>query len=65
MKSDNIRRYEHSPILTKVEIPTNFNRSTMRVDHQHSDLAPWSTWISYSPELRYGGESPPMMKSEP
>ncbi|MFZ0593115.1 MAG: hypothetical protein WAM39_21845, partial [Bryobacteraceae bacterium] len=35
-----------------------------RLDRPHSEIAPWSIWISYSPDLRFWGESQLIMKPE-
>jgi len=36
-----------------------------RLDRPHSEIAPWSIWISYSPDLRFWGESQLIMRPEP
>jgi len=33
-----------------------------RLDRPHSEISPWSIWISYSPDLKYWGESKLVMK---
>jgi predicted GH43/DUF377 family glycosyl hydrolase len=33
-----------------------------RLDRPHSEISPWSIWISYSPDLKYWGESKLIMK---
>jgi predicted GH43/DUF377 family glycosyl hydrolase len=33
-----------------------------RLDRPHSEISPWSIWISYSPDLKYWGESELIMK---
>lgn len=33
-----------------------------RLDRPHSGISPWSIWISYSPDLKYWGESKLIMK---
>ena len=33
-----------------------------RLDRPHSEVSPWSIWISYSPDLKYWGESKLIMK---
>jgi len=35
------------------------------LDRPHSEISPWSVWISYSPDLRYWGDSKLIMKPEP
>lgn len=34
----------------------------VKLDRPHSDISPWSIWISYSPDLRHWGDSKVVMK---
>jgi len=34
----------------------------VKLDRPHSDISPWSIWISYSPDLRHWGDSRVVMK---
>lgn len=45
-----------------VIFPEKFNELYARLDCPHSEISPWSTWISYSPDLKYWGESKLIMK---
>lgn len=45
-----------------VIFPEKFNGLYARLDRPHSEISPWSVWISYSPDLRYWGESKLIMK---
>jgi predicted GH43/DUF377 family glycosyl hydrolase len=45
-----------------VIFPGKFNGLYARLDRPHSEISPWSIWISYSPDLRYWGESKLVMK---
>ena len=45
-----------------VIFPEKFDGLYARLDRPHSDIAPWSIWISYSPDLKYWGESKLIMK---
>ena len=37
-----------------VIFPEKFDGLYARLDRPHSEIAPWSIWISYSPDLRFG-----------
>ena len=45
-----------------VIFPEKFNGLYARLDRPHSEISPWSVWISYSPDLKYWGESKVIMK---
>ena len=45
-----------------VIFPEKFNGLYVRLDRPHSEISPWSIWISYSPDLKYWGESKLIMK---
>ena len=45
-----------------VLFPEKFNNLYARLDRPHSEICPWSIWISYSPDLVYWGESRLIMK---
>jgi predicted GH43/DUF377 family glycosyl hydrolase len=45
-----------------VIFPEKFNGLYARLDRPHSEISPWSMWISYSPDLRYWGDSELIMK---
>ena len=48
-----------------VIFPEKFNGLYARLDRPHSEISPWSMWISYSPDLIYWGNSKLIMKPEP
>ncbi|MCX6597619.1 MAG: glycoside hydrolase family 130 protein [Acidobacteria bacterium] len=48
-----------------VIFPAKFNGLYARLDRPHSEIAPWSIWISYSPDLRFWGQSELIMRPEP
>ena len=48
-----------------VIFPERFQGLYARLDRPHSEIAPWSIWISYSPDLRFWGESQLVMTPEP
>lgn len=45
-----------------VIFPEKFNGLYARLDRPHSEISPWSIWISYSPDLKYWGDSKVIMK---
>lgn len=45
-----------------VIFPEKFNGLYARLDRPHSEISPWSVWISYSPDLRYWGDAKLIMK---
>lgn len=45
-----------------VIFPEKFNGLYARLDRPHSEISPWSVWISYSPDLRYWGDSKLIMR---
>jgi len=45
-----------------VIFPEKFNGLYARLDRPHSNISPWSIWISYSPDLKYWGESKLIVK---
>ena len=40
-----------------VIFPEKFGGLFARLDRPHSEISPWSIWISYSPDLKYWGDS--------
>jgi predicted GH43/DUF377 family glycosyl hydrolase len=45
-----------------VIFPEKINGRYVRLDRPHSDISPWSIWISYSKDLRHWGDSQVVMK---
>ena len=45
-----------------VIFPEKINGRYVRLDRPHSEISPWSMWITYSPDLVYWGESQCIMK---
>ncbi|MBN1124912.1 MAG: glycoside hydrolase family 130 protein [Sedimentisphaerales bacterium] len=45
-----------------VLFPEKIDGRYVKLDRPHSDISPWSIWISYSPDLRYWGDSRVIMK---
>ena len=45
-----------------VIFPEKIKGRYVKLDRPHSDISPWSIWISYSPDLIYWGDSRVIMK---
>jgi predicted GH43/DUF377 family glycosyl hydrolase len=45
-----------------VIFPQKFDGRYARLDRPHSEISPWSVWISFSPDLRYWGEAQLIMR---
>jgi len=48
-----------------VLFPEKIGGRYVKLDRPHSDISPWSIWISYSPDLRHWGDSRLVMKPVP
>ncbi|UCF42744.1 MAG: glycoside hydrolase family 130 protein [Planctomycetota bacterium] len=47
-----------------VIFPEKINGRYARLDRPHSDISPWSIWISFSPDLLHWGDSEVVIKPE-
>jgi predicted GH43/DUF377 family glycosyl hydrolase len=45
-----------------VIFPERFNGRYARLDRPHSEISPWSVWLSWSPDLIHWGDSEVVMK---
>jgi len=67
-KTKDFKTLERVSLITEsdyrnvVLFPEKFNGLYGRLDRPHSEISPWSIWISYSPDLIYWGESQLIMK---
>jgi predicted GH43/DUF377 family glycosyl hydrolase len=67
-KTINFETVERFSLITEsdyrnvVIFPEKFNGLYARLDRPHSEISPWSIWISYSPDLKYWGESKLIMR---
>ncbi|MBN2348136.1 MAG: glycoside hydrolase family 130 protein [Bacteroidales bacterium] len=67
-KTKNFKSVERFSLITEsdyrnvVIFPEKIGGLYARLDRPHSEISPWSIWISYSPDLRYWGESKLIMK---
>jgi len=67
-RTADFRRVERLALITEADyrnvviFPERFNGLYARLDRPHSEIAPWSIWISWSPDLRFWGESELVMR---
>jgi len=67
-KTSDFKTVERFSLITEADyrnvviFPEKFNGLYARLDRPHSEISPWSIWISYSPDLKYWGESKLIMK---
>src|SRR5713226_3107621 len=69
-KTKDFSQVERVSLITQADhrnvviFPEKFDGLYARLDRPHSEIAPWSIWISYSPDLCYWGQSQLIMKPE-
>src|SRR5437870_1816587 len=67
-KTKDFSQVERVSLITQADyrnvviFPEKFDGLYARLDRPHSEIAPWSIWISYSPDLCYWGQSQLIMK---
>lgn len=67
-KTRDFKNVERFALITEADyrnvviFPEKFNGHYVRLDRPHSEISPWSIWISYSPDLRYWGNSKVIMR---
>lgn len=67
-KTKDFKSVERFSFITEADyrnvviFPEKFNGLYARLDRPHSEISPWSIWISYSPDLKFWGESKLIMK---
>jgi predicted GH43/DUF377 family glycosyl hydrolase len=70
-KTKDFKKLERVSMITEADyrnvviFPETFDGLYARLDRPHSEIAPWSIWISYSPDLRYWGDAQLIMRPEP
>jgi predicted GH43/DUF377 family glycosyl hydrolase len=70
-KTKDFVKVERVSLITEADyrntviFPAKFNGLYARLDRPHSEISPWSIWISYSPDLIFWGESQLIMKPVP
>lgn len=69
-KTKDFKSIERYSLITEADyrnvviFPEKVNGLYVRMDRPHSEICPWSIWISYSPDLRYWGDSKLIMMPE-
>ncbi|MCF8221712.1 MAG: glycoside hydrolase family 130 protein [Bacteroidales bacterium] len=67
-KTRDFKTIERYALITEADyrnvviFPEKFGGLYARLDRPHSEISPWSVWISYSPDLKYWGDSKLIMK---
>ncbi len=67
-KTSDFAAIERHSLITQADFrnvvifPEKFDGLYVRLDRPHSEISPWSIWISYSPDLKYWGNSKLIMK---
>ena len=67
-RTRDFRQAERVALITEADyrnvviFPEKFNGLYARLDRPHSEIAPWSIWISFSPDLVFWGQSQLIMK---
>jgi len=70
-KTQDFESVERVALITQVDyrntvlFPEKIGGRYIKLDRPHSDISPWSIWISYSPDLRHWGDSRIVMKPVP
>ena len=70
-KTTDFQSIERVALITQADyrntvlFPEKINGRYVKLDRPHSDISPWSIWISYSPDLRHWGDSRVAMKPVP
>lgn len=64
-KSEKVSLITEADYRNVVIFPEKFNGRYARLDRPHSEIAPWSIWISYSPDLIYWGDAELVMRPVP
>jgi predicted GH43/DUF377 family glycosyl hydrolase len=67
-KTRDFKTIERFALITEADyrnvviFPEKFDGLYARLDRPHSEISPWSIWISYSPDLKFWGNSKLIMK---
>jgi len=69
-QTTDFRMVERISLITEADyrnvvlFPHKFDGRYVRLDRPHSEISPWSIWISYSPDLIHWGDSQLVLKPE-
>mgnify|MGYP000075012052 CR=1 FL=1 len=67
-KTRDFKTVERISLITQADyrnaviFPSKFDGRYARLDRPHSEISPWSIWLSYSPDLVHWGDSRVVMK---
>jgi len=67
-RTSDFRSVERVALITQADLrnvvifPEKIDGRYVRLDRPHSEISPWSIWISYSPDLMHWGDSRVVMK---
>ncbi|MCF6291096.1 MAG: glycoside hydrolase family 130 protein [Desulfobacterales bacterium] len=67
-RTRDFKKVERVSLITQADyrnvviFPRKFNGRYARMDRPHSEISPWSIWISYSPDLVHWGDSRVLIK---
>lgn len=61
-KVERIAPISQADMRNVIIFPQKFNGKYVRLDRPHSEISPWSIWISFSPDLVHWGDSRVIMK---
>lgn len=67
-RTDDFRSVDRISLITQADyrnvvlFPERFGGRYARLDRPHSEISPWSIWISYSPDLIHWGDSKVLIK---
>jgi len=67
-RTTDFEKVERIALITEADLrnvvifPEKFEGRYVRLDRPHSEISPWSIWISYSPDLIHWGDSRVIMK---
>jgi predicted GH43/DUF377 family glycosyl hydrolase len=70
-RTKDLKSIERVALITQCDLrnvvifPEKFQGRYARLDRPHSEISPWSIWISYSPDLVHWGDARVIMKPVP